>query len=130
MEKIVWSDKFITGIEEIDSQHKLIFMTINELIDSVETSDEESYSRLVSKLIKVSIHHLSFEEDMMIDHDYPGYDAHLESHTRYRATMTEMLPGRHSQNENLKMMEIVKDWWVNHVLEEDMGYRPFLEDRG
>jgi hemerythrin len=73
-----WSDKLLTGIEEIDEQHKVMFEVINRLEHAV--SSEDKWSAVHFALVELTAtcaFHFAVEEALMRLHDYPDLGAHI-----------------------------------------------------
>jgi hemerythrin len=130
MDSIKWSDDFSVGIEAIDTQHRAKIEIINDLIKLPSTpasSPEETH--ILLRLLSYSHQHLSYEEDLLIDNDYPEFEEHLDSHSYYRGYVTRLLDKTINEETRELVTLFLRDWWMTHILHEDMKYKPFLEEK-
>lgn len=127
MKKIDWSDKYSVGIPEIDTQHKQIVDEINKLAELVNKQEHSEEAHAVLRNIMVyATRHLSYEEDLLIDNDYPGYEQHHDCHNKYRLGFYSIFADPNEPLEN--KMDFLRQWWNQHILEEDMKYKPFFQE--
>lgn len=127
----VWDEKFATGIEEIDFQHKRLFEMINHLAEAFkEGAAGEVAKESLAFLNEYTKEHFDTEEEFMRVVGYPMLPLHRIEHNEL---LTKV------QNLRVKMDEgflitadvatFVADWLAHHIHEDDMGYVLFLRDR-
>ncbi len=128
---IVWSNDFSIGDDEIDSQHKRIIDLLNQLIDSKDLlSDPQGLGELLNSLMAYSREHLEYEEKLLKKINYPQFDEHQKFHQKYLAFVSELCVD-HFTNGTSSLDQVnrfLKYWWEDHILIEDMQYKPFLKD--
>ena len=79
-----WSDDFLIGIDEIDSQHKRFFDASHRLYDSILNCEgENAVEESVQFLRDYADEHFQTEEAFMQKHHFPGLDEHQGLHTRF-----------------------------------------------
>lgn len=128
MKKIIWSKDYSVGVHVLDEQHKKIVSEINKLIDLRENGGANSAAaNVISNLITYAIEHLSAEEDILIDADYPGFEAHYALHQKYRDGFFSMVANPDNTTDD--KLQFLKGWWEHHILEDDMKYKPFLKSK-
>ena len=132
LQKIVWTDKFSVGNKKLDDQHFKIVSFINELIDMPEITNQTVALECIAKMLAYSKEHLEYEEKLLNENDYPDAAVHSVVHQFYVKKVENFLKMTFSDNDNFKseVLRFLKDWWTDHILEEDMKYRPFLEEKG
>lgn len=104
-----WTDALLTGIKEIDDQHKVLFDVIARL--ELAVSVEEKWSAVHYALVELSSYvtiHFAVEEALMRLHDYPNLDAHIASHRAFSAALADIK--KHSIREDVSeaMTTLVK----------------------
>ena len=124
-----WTDALLTGIKEIDDQHKVLFDVIARL--ELAVSVEEKWSAVHYALVELSSYvtiHFAVEEALMRLHDYPNLDAHIASHRAFSAALADIK--KHSIREDVSeaMTALVKSWLVQHIGKEDLAYVPHLRN--
>jgi len=133
MEKIIWSEKYSVGHEHFDEQHQAIIDLINQLIElQGKPFDKAAVREINSDLVKYGMEHLRDEETLLQENNYPEFLKHKSEHILYVKKTTKYLKNTIDINEETlsQIIEFLADWWTHHILEEDMKYKPFLENIG
>ncbi len=132
MDKITWSEKFSVGDTSLDSQHVYIIDLINRLIDCENhPANPDLISDTLSEINDYSRYHLEYEENLLEKLEYPEYNEHKIFHLEYLEKTTDF-SSKGSPFDNkltLEMLDFLTDWWLNHILVEDIKYKPFLEQK-
>ena len=129
MKKITWTDDYLIGDEKIDEQHQTIVRLINQLIDEKNISvDSNEFHALLDELVKYAYGHLTYEEGLLYDIGYPDLGEHKSLHEDYLTQFSDYSRETlwHDQGTPERMLNYLIDWWNNHILVEDMKYKPFL----
>lgn len=122
----VWKDKYNIGVQQIDSQHKQLLLTIEELLQAVRTEGENgkaSYKSTMAYLKDYVVMHFSTEEMYMQSINY----SQIERQKRLHAEFTQWL-----HEEELRLIRCDYDvpmvqnlaraltkWWIYHIMKED-----------
>ena len=78
---INWSDEYLVGLEEIDSQHKEMAHLINDvLVANQNLLPQEEISKRMALMIKYTKRHFRCEEGLMRIYQFPDQASHLEEH--------------------------------------------------
>ncbi|PJZ81064.1 bacteriohemerythrin [Leptospira meyeri] len=137
-----WDSKYETNISEIDSQHKKLF----RLINNIETVYDENKEHLsgkskilvdaVSELEDYTLSHFLIEERVMELNQYPELEAHKKQHDRFtdkilelknRLTSGNLLSNDEELNQFFgDLLNFLRAWLTNHILKEDMDYKPYI----
>ena len=121
---IIWNDSYLTGIERIDEQHKVLVSTLNEANARLSLNvTRELLEKITRDLLSYALYHFETEETLMQEYDY----AHLasEEEARHRqehrsfsqqiVTLRDGLrDGRLISREEL--LSFLNNWLVNHIL--------------
>jgi hemerythrin-like metal-binding protein len=123
--KLEWKDEYSVKVVEIDSQHKLLFETINELIDALGShlSDEQMVS-IMNSIITYKKVHFATEERYFKDFDYAGATEHILEHEMFNKRIAEI------QSENstdtmkfaFALIDFLEDWLIDHLMTTDQKY--------
>lgn len=82
---IDWSDLMSVGINEMDDEHKELFIRINKLLASLMDDSIDSEMTEVVRFINEYIaYHFGNEEQLMASYDYPGLDDHKKIWSLYQ----------------------------------------------
>ncbi|MCG8335819.1 MAG: bacteriohemerythrin [Proteobacteria bacterium] len=130
MEPIVWTDELSVGIVLFDEQHKRLVRMLNRMIaDPSATTRSETISDILTELTRYAQEHFKCEEDWMIQHNYPRLEEHREKHMDFRKTVAELCVATSSGLDSVPkiLLEYLKNWLTQHILHEDMMFKPFNE---
>ena len=131
VDKIIWSEDFSVGCEALDEQHKKIVELINILIVHHNASvHSETIAYVINELMLYSLHHLEYEEILLKELQYPEFSQHKEDHSNYKGKVGDIVLKVSKDNKEtpVELLEFLQEWWSNHILKEDMAYKPFLEN--
>ncbi|PJZ84860.1 bacteriohemerythrin [Leptospira harrisiae] len=138
-----WDSKYETNISEIDSQHKKLFRLINN-IETVYDENKEHLSAkskilldAVSELEDYTLSHFLIEERVMELNQYPELEAHKKQHDKFtdkilelknRLTSGTLLSNDVELNQFFgDLLNFLRAWLTNHILKEDMDYKPYIK---
>ena len=130
---IVWSDEYSVGVHALDQQHKKIVTLINNLaFEMINDVPSDSVDEILNQMIKYAMQHLEYEEKLLSENNYPEYEGHKTLHTRYFEQFNQVaseakLGGRQAK---MNFLHFLQGWWQNHILIEDMKYKPFFAQKG
>lgn len=129
----VWNDQNLKlEIDGIDGQHKELVFILQQVNDLQHASPERAAAFLpgiIQKLFYYSQFHFSFEEELMSRHDYPELEAHRRLHNEFILRIQDFAREYKLGKETLRdeMVRFLKEWTVNHILEEDARYKSYVQ---
>lgn len=121
-----FTDKYLTGVEMIDREHKKLFEIIaraNELIKAELLHDK--YDEIVSILDELRDYtkeHFSDEEEYMEQINYSRIDAQKRAHESFIERLTEINLEEVDDNQQQyleELMDFLLGWLINHILKAD-----------
>lgn len=121
MSMVEWGTDLCLGFEDIDDQHHKLVDLINEF-DGAVRSDQpgEVLSSIMHDLLHYTIHHFSFEEDLMDRHRLKCGPAHKEEH---RQLLTQMRGIRAVVDADAaragELLDPLGTWLTEHLLQAD-----------
>lgn len=128
-----WRDAYSVRIEIVDSQHKVLVNTFNELHAAIVSGmSREHLGKILSTLIKYAQDHFKTEERLMTAHQYPDLPNHKAKHEQFTKTVLEF-EGKFMKNEvglSGEVMTFLKEWFMNHIMGVDQKYAPYLTSKG
>jgi len=133
MEKIIWSDEYSVGVKSLDEQHQKIIKLINTLIDHHNDDvKSDTISEVLQEMVKYAQQHLDYEEQLLEKHEYPKLMQHAAIHVEYLEQVASFSFDIMAQDNSIptNLLEFLHEWWVRHILYEDMKYRPFFKLKG
>ena len=131
--KIAWSPELSVGIQRIDEQHKDIIDAFNKLLLAGEEArvDSEIVSDTLDKLTRHVRGHFRDEEGLLEQVAYPGIEEHRMEHDRFREKLVECCVATTIGVGCVPraLLAYLHDWLDQHLIQQDMKYRPFLAAR-
>jgi hemerythrin len=131
MKLLKWKDAYSMGEKGIDDQHKGLFKLSNEIYHLVENGidDNEHFRELFMALNDYSVEHFIYEEMYMQEQGYPKLREHIGQHLAFSDKLKELCIGIDKETHIKDIGEFVTTWLVQHVLDEDMQYKQYIEER-
>lgn len=121
------------GVEVFDSQHQKIIKMINDLADSIEHHHgDEGVDTALREMIEYTMFHFTAEEAQFKTLGYPDVKGHVKQH-EYFIRKVEKFVADFDNNKPVLSGDLIfflRDWWLNHIMSEDMLYSSFFNERG
>lgn len=123
MQRLVWSDQYATGIEQIDAHNESLFFVLDELFAADMPC--ERLSRMCHKIEETIVYltrNFLREETLMVDRGYPDLEAHKSEH---RVLLEELLRLQRTlecgRYDTFEMFDFLASWAVGHIEIWDKG---------
>ncbi len=121
-----FKDEFLTGIEQIDTEHRNLF----EIADRLYTLKHEEFipdkydniREILGELKDYTMTHFEHEEAYMASIGYKRMFTQKSQHDALRELINDWDLDAIDENQDESIDEILKtitDWLVNHILNED-----------
>jgi hemerythrin len=119
-----WSEEFATGNVTVDTQHKQLFIAINNLLDACSSGQGRAHlSKTLDFLIDYTVKHFSDEEKLQQQCNYPDYQNHKKLHDDFKITVGDLAKQLKENGSSIALVTKVNsnigDWIVNHIKNED-----------
>lgn len=129
-----WKASYSVGNESIDAQHRKLLSMCNECEALIGLHGLVSNDRLhlllndLSEYVRV---HFDYEESLLRLCGYPKLTEHVAEHERYWEQLTEILFNAASGlDERDEVLKLLRQWWIHHILKDDMQYSTCLASQG
>ena len=123
-----FTQKYMTGIPQIDEEHKVLFDIIGDAYELVESDDAlDKYDEIMGILDRLEEYtrfHFAHEEEYMEKTKYPQLDVQRRAHAAFLERLEEKDLGEdvEDQQEYLEdLMDFLFGWLSNHILRMDKG---------
>lgn len=127
-----WSDNYSVHIRAIDSDHKELFDTVNQLHTAIEQQrPHEEVSFTINLLARYVKEHFAREEQIMAQYGYPKLAQHKTQHQRLKHMVKAIRRIHDEEPERLdpaKLLKFLSDWLTNHIIRSDMEYATYLNN--
>jgi len=133
-ELIIWNDDLITGVTEIDDQHRILVNSINEANTRLASeSSTEILEQITRDLLSYALYHFETEEELMQQYGYDesgdrNAEEHLQQHRSFSTTVVsvrnDIKAGKLISREDL--LTFLNGWLINHILNTDKKLAAFI----
>ncbi|MCH5257577.1 MAG: hemerythrin domain-containing protein [Lachnospiraceae bacterium] len=119
-------EEYITGVDIIDREHRILFETLERAFNLVKFWVEgDSYDEIIHILdeLKVcTVTHFADEEEHMQSIGYEGYEAHKQAHDAYVDRLDEIDFDKIEENPKIyleSLIEFLMGWMIHHITNFD-----------
>ncbi len=127
MESFQWDQHFVTGLAEVDKQHRRLVDLINQFGSLVV--DDELNSRdidaVLGQLADYADHHFHMEENFMtaLKVDERHLAEHIQAHRGFLQEVKSMYAGMSPENSEVakNLLEFLTQWLAYHILGSDQN---------
>ena len=129
MALVTWNERYATGVNEIDLQHKRLFGYVNELFDAMRQGNgAEIVGKTLQGLQGYVNTHFRQEEAKMQEAGYPDLAAHQKVHRDLEGQLHQLVDKHRAGTLGTAMetSRFLSDWLQKHILETDMKYVPWV----
>ena len=130
VELVTWDNKYDTGIELIDSQHRTLIDLINDLYRACRSGGElgPAFNGAMHEMVKYVNFHLTTEQDMLRRVKYPEYQGHLKQHEELVQTILGAAKnfGEGKRFAPHNFVRSLKDWLLTHIAVSDKHYAAYI----
>ena len=122
------TDSLMTGLPEIDSEHKHLLGLLNQFAAFLKADDGAGCIGKINEMTTALKSHLENEERIMKGHGYPRLDEHTEKHQlsirRYDALIKDSARGGYGNTFSDDLISIFADDFI----EADMDFKAYLKE--
>src|SRR5664279_673859 len=125
-----WSNRYVTGIGIIDTQHKALFEAVNKLGASFKAGTSKTQAKeCLDFLVKYTFEHFQTEEKYMREMGYPELSSHRVLHADLMGKAKDLQAKRKEGTPiTMDVTVFLADWLKHHINEDDMGYVAFMKE--
>lgn len=133
MDIIKWRSSYETGIQSMDAQHQELIALINSMYRVLRQQEgADAITPILDKMAGYAEKHLREEEALLQKHGFPEYQEHLLLHNSYQEKLATLTDNWKQQDERAaqNIYSFLRQWWLQHIVENDRKYGPFLQEKG
>ncbi|MDR2740544.1 MAG: hemerythrin family protein [Treponema sp.] len=130
-----WDKSLETGNQMIDTQHKQLFLAINNLIHTYESGKgKDELKRSLDFLNDYTIKHFFDEEQLQQQYKYPDFENHKKYHEGFKKEVRDLsveLIMKGVSDSLLKDVQVkIGDWLVTHIKGQDIKVAAHIKSHG
>jgi hemerythrin len=130
---VEWDDRYMTGIQLLDDQHKELIRFTDDLFKSCQAGDtqaSEAFKKTAHVAVEYVKKHFSAEEKMFENIRYPLAAEHKK---RHEAFIKRILNDTQNFEKGKNMVPLafarfLREWILTHIAEEDKQYAGFIQN--
>lgn len=121
-----WSSQYETGVQLVDTQHKVLFEHINKLEAMTHSAHIPAgdVDRLVHFLEGYVVNHFKFEEQCMNRYHCPSHEENIQAHAAFLAAFGKLKAEYQVQGPTAaflqKLHSAASSWIHQHILKVDI----------
>ena len=123
---VVWEEKYVIGVQQVDEQHQSLFNYINQLEELIldETFEGTRVEIVLNFFQMFAATHFSIEETCMLRAKCPVYDQNKKAHEKfisyYKAFRSKYKESESKQELLKEFHSVMVKWLSNHIMKIDM----------
>lgn len=131
MDRFQLTNDLLTGIDTVDSQHRMLFDLANQIVDpSSERGADAAFFASLAFLAEYVEFHFASEELAMTQTDYPMRAGHVAAHLEFRELVGEFLE-RSLEEPSItelrkRLTQAVAGWLTDHIRVKDRALATHL----
>jgi hemerythrin len=128
-----WSNKYATGVEGIDDQHRMLFKMTQDFREALNAGrGERVYDAMLIYLNRYAIGHFRFEEECMDRYQCPAAGRNREAHVKFVEVLSGFqqryaVSGFHRADAR-SLIDTVDRWLADHVCRIDVRLKRYAEE--
>ena len=135
MERFELTADLLTGIADIDDQHRKLLELANQVVKpSAIKSDGPMFEGALKFLEEYVIYHFAAEEYAMAESDYPNIIHHNQLHSTFRKDVAAFVAQASREGDSkdlrLKVSFAIENWLLEHIRITDRDLAQFLKQQG
>ncbi len=128
-----WRQEYSVHIHAMDKHHQTLFERANDFYMALDSQKDKSIiASTLRFLLEYTTYHFTEEEMLMKNYGFPGYENHRKKHAAFKKDI-DALCAKFQENDpetGLELLQVLKNWILDHILTEDRKYGEFLNKKG
>jgi hemerythrin-like metal-binding protein len=128
---LTWTERWSVGVPEMDKDHRILINLINQLTHAFSAPESNwVVGSVLNSLWDYVAYHFNREEALLRAANFPGAAEHAGRHVSLKTQVREWLDSYQTDPDSVDPHELqisLRGWLMNHILGEDMRYRPYVE---
>jgi hemerythrin len=125
---IEWNNNFNIGVNIFDEQHQQLVSLVNNSYNSIQLNNTQEAKKTLDELVDYIKYHLSTEERLMQEYNYPSIDEHEISHSIFCSKLHDLQVKLNTNDSlyNTQLVVFLKDWLMDHILIADRDLAKYI----
>jgi hemerythrin len=128
-----WLARYSTGVEQIDTQHQMLFQMSEDYRQALEEGrGERVYGLILESLEQYCRGHFGLEEQCMLRYQCPVAEANSAAHRQFETAMAGFRQRFADAGFNVthaeQLVDYIDDWLASHIMLIDTKLKPCVEN--
>jgi hemerythrin len=130
---VTWDEKYFTGIQLIDDQHKELFSLTNELFHACMGENEYEtlegvFKETMERMVEYVRFHFGAEQVILQRIKYPEYQEHKKEHDTLVRNILEAVKEYNEGKKRVpnQFVRTLRDWILSHIALSDKLYVSYI----
>lgn len=129
-----WDDSLLTGVENIDSQHKELFEYLDKFLTVMRNGKgKEEIESALNFLEEYVIKHFNDEEEIQRKYEYPKIKEQISQHEYFKNELKQLRVAFNTTGESvilaLNIQNKIIGWVKNHISKSDKELGEFIKNK-
>lgn len=131
---ISWNNNLLTGVDQIDNQHKELFHRFDSLLSACnQGKGKDEVMRLLQFLDDYIREHFEAEEQLQVKNSYPQYGEHKAQHIKFVADVDRLKKQFVNEGATLPLViqtnQALVAWLIQHISNVDVAFARYLKEQ-
>jgi hemerythrin len=130
---VKWEPSYSVNVAEIDQQHQMLILMINELYDCmIQNKGRDTLEKILDGLTSYANEHFATEEKLFDKYAYPWAITHKNEHHAFSLKVSSFVQDYKQGKAGLsaQILSYLSDWLKNHIVGKDKTYSYFFNMKG
>ncbi|HAF45464.1 MAG TPA: guanylate cyclase [Gallionellaceae bacterium] len=128
-----WKEEQHTGLPEIDNANRILMYHINSLTTAIAQNECRDFAAIFPPLHQHAQHLFPREEQLMLEHNYPFAEGHIQEHRRFVEHFSELEKKASQHTEDPRYLAfrtelLLLDWFASHATKADRHFARFMQN--
>ena len=129
-----WDDSLLTGVGNIDSQHKELFKYLDKFLSTMKDGKgKEEIESALNFLEEYVVKHFKDEEEIQKKYGYPKIKEQISQHEYFKNELKQLRVAFNKTGETvllaLNVQNKITDWVKNHISKSDKDLGEFIKNK-
>jgi hemerythrin len=132
---VEWSEKYATGIPQLDDQHRMLFRMVSDFRSALDEGEGgRVYANLLQSLDLYARSHFRFEEGCMVKYACPALESNRTAHREFVDTLSRYqkknATAGFNPTDGRELVDQLDSWLDNHIGRIDTQLKKSVEGAG
>lgn len=120
LQPVPWDDRYLTGIAEIDLEHRTLIVLLNDVIAALQRRVSAPTAHSMLRSVETQfVRHFRSEEALLRRLSYPDADRHAAEHWGHERAIAAALVEANTDVDVHDVTRLLREWVTTHLRDGD-----------